>query len=165
MLFRLAALDQAKKWVGVKEHPAGSNRGPQIDQWQKRTNGATGYPWCAAFLFCMFDDVGLNLKRVGLRLPSFVQDWVRWARERGYVVERPLKGDVVCFDWDSDRVRDHIGIVDKVLALRWRNKKFVGYIRTIEGNTAVGNDSNGGQVMVRWRWVNSATVFVRVPGK
>jgi hypothetical protein len=71
---------------------------------------------------------------------------------------------VICFDWDRNDWSDHIGLVDRVLALRWKSKVFVGYVRTIEGNTAAGNDSNGGQVQVRHRWVNDKTVFVRVPG-
>lgn len=165
MLFRLAALDHAKKWVGVKEHPAGSNRGPQIDQWQKRTNGVTGYPWCAAFVYCMFQDAGTDLRKRGLTTPSWVVGWVNWARTNEHDRVRPLRGDVVCFDWNEDGTRDHIGIVDRVLALRWKSGKFVGFLRTVEGNTAVGNDSNGGQVMVRTRWVNAYTVFIRVPGK
>ena len=160
MIVRLAALAQAVKYIGVKEHPPGTNKGPQIDVWQKRTNGITGYPWCAAFIWCMFDDVGKKLHFTG---PALVQNWVLWGKAMGHNVLRPLRGDVVCYDWDAGGWADHIGIVEKVLALRWRKDKFVGWIRAIEGNTSAGNDSNGGQVQRRWRWVNGAQVFLRIP--
>lgn len=160
-LARLAALDRARAFVGVKEHPYGSNKGPQIEKWQKRVNGLTGYPWCAAFLWCMFDDVG---KRLTIPGPALVENWDRWADQNGRLVSRPLKGDVICYDWNRDNWSDHIGIVDKVLALRWKGKVFVGCVRAIEGNTSAGNDSNGGQVQVRTRWLNDKTKFVRIPG-
>jgi hypothetical protein len=154
-VFGVKALERAKKYVGVKENPPGSNHGPLIDQWQRRTNGVTGYPWCAAFVWCMFDDVG---KKVSIPGPALVENWVTHLPH----VERPFKGDVVCYDWDSNGWSDHIGLVDKVLALRWKSGKFTGWVRTIEGNTSGGNDSNGGQVQVRWRWVNDKTVFIRL---
>lgn len=160
--FRLRALKRARQYVGVKEHPPGSNHGPKIDDWCWRTNGLRGgYPWCAAFLWCMFDDVGLRLRFDG---PALVENWVRWGRTKKYVVTRPFRGDVCCFDWDANGWRDHIGIVDRVLAVRWRGGRFVGWVRSVEGNTAAGNDSNGGQVQVRWRWVNGSQVYLRIPG-
>lgn len=155
MLFGLKALERAHKYVGVKENPPGSNHGVLIDQWQRRTNGVTGYPWCAAFAWCMFDDVG---KTLHFEKPALVEAWVNHFPH----VTRPYKGDVVCYDWDSNGWSDHIGFVDKVLALRWKNGRFVGWIRTVEGNTSSGNDSNGGQVQIRWRWVNAKTVFIRL---
>ena len=60
-LARLAAVDHARKYIGVRESPPNSNRGPVIDRWQKRVNGITGYPWCAAFIWCMFDDIGRKI--------------------------------------------------------------------------------------------------------
>jgi len=165
MSYRLKALERARKYIGVKEHPAGSNHGVLIDKWCKLTNGlAGGYPWCAAFMYCMFLDAGVDLKKSGLNGPALVENWVAFARVRGWVVVRPLKGDVCCFDWDGNGWRDHIGIVDRVLAVRWKAGRFVGWVRSVEGNTAAGNDSNGGQVQTRWRWVNGSQVYVRVPG-
>lgn len=165
--FRLRALERARKYVGVKETPPGSNHGTLIDQWCFRTNGLRGgYPWCAAFMWCMFDDVGLRLRFTG---PALVENWVRWGRTMGYVVVRPRKGDVCCFDWSDggDGWRDHIGLVDRVLALRFKDGLFVGWVRSVEGNTSssdAGSQSNGGQVAVRWRWVNGRQVYLRIPG-
>ena len=160
--FRLRALERARKYVGTKEQPAGSNHGLLIDQWCYRTNGLRGgYPWCAAFMFCMFDDVGKHLRISG---PALVENWVGWGRANKYVVTRPRRGDVCCFDWDANGWRDHIGIVDRVLAIRWVGNRFVGWVKSIEGNTSSGNDSNGGQVQIRYRWVNGSQVYLRIPG-
>jgi len=55
------------------------------------------------------------------------------------------------FDWNADGRYDHTG-----LFVRWINEK---EFETIEGNTAVGNDSNGGNVMKRVR-KNINVIFV-----
>ena len=166
--YRLGALARATKYIGTKEKPAGSNHGPKIDEWCQRTNGIRGgYPWCAAFMYCMFADIGCDLKGKGLSGPALVENWVTLARKRLWTRTRPYKGDVCCFDWDSNGWRDHIGIVERVLAVRWRGGKFVGWVRSIEGNTAAtasGDQSNGGMVERKWRWVNGSQVYIRVPG-
>lgn len=165
MSYRLKALENAVSHIGVKEDPPGSNHGHSIDQWCQRTNGiAGGYPWCAAFMYCMFADAGLDLKVSGLTQPSWVESWVGFGRARRWIHTRPFRGDVVCFDWSADGLRDHIGIVERVLAIRWRGGKFVGWVRSVEGNTSAGNDSNGGEVQRRWRWHNGAQVYIRIPG-
>ena len=42
--YREQAVQRARQFVGVKEHPPGSNRGPQVDKWQRHTNRMVGYP-------------------------------------------------------------------------------------------------------------------------
>jgi hypothetical protein len=49
---------------------------------------------------------------------------------------------------------DHIGIVEEYLG--------GGKFRAIEGNTSIGNDSNGGQVMRRLRYLTQVNGFGRV---
>jgi len=170
---RYRALERATKWLGVKEHPANSNRGPDlpprgtppkkggIDLWCRRANGLVGYPWCSAFLCAMYSDEGYVIPDPRRASVGFFE---AWARRVGYLVTRPFKGDVICYRFDADNWPDHIGFVEKVLALRWRNGKFVGFVRTIEGNTSFGNDANGGQVQRRWRWLDGRQQFVRIPG-
>lgn len=163
--YRLRALANATTHIGVHEQPAGSNHGPHIDGWCYRANGIKGgYPWCAAFMYSMFGDAGIDLHTAGLEQPSFVESWVKLGRDRGWVNARPFRGDVVCFDWGADGLRDHIGIVERVLAVRWRRGRFVGWVRSIEGNTSARSDSNGGEVQRRWRWHNGAQVYLRIPG-
>jgi len=57
------------------------------------------------------------------------------------------------FDWNKDGRYDHTG-----LFVKWIDKDT---FETIEGNTAIGNDSNGGQVMKRRRNKNVA-LFVHI---
>lgn len=117
-------------------------------------------PWCAAFVCWCFERAGRKLTFPKRASVGFFENW---AKEHGYLVKRPFRGDLVCYRFDSDDWPDHIGFVERVLAVRWLNGKFVGYVRTIEGNTAYGNDANGGKVMRRWRWIQRAK-FVRIPG-
>ena len=157
MLKRLQALEHAQAFIGVSEQPPGSNHGKWVDRWQLRTNGVTGYPWCAAFVYCMFLDVGVRVKA---QEPSFVGSWEQWADDTNNEVYRPFRGDLVCYSWNGETPdpQDHIGLVERVLALPWPRNGRRYYIRAVEGNT-------GDAVRRRWRWIDPKTVaFVRVPG-
>lgn len=171
MTIREAALRQAITFIGVTEKPPGSNRGPQIDQWNKDACGVVGVSWCCSFMHGMF-------KRVGFLLPggASVGNLLAAARSAGWLVpstkkgQRPLRGDLACFELGEGAYDygDHIGIVERVLALRYSGGKFTGWIQTIEGNTssnAAGSQSNGICVDRKRRWMRGISAeFVRVPG-
>ena len=84
--------------------------------------------WCAIFVSwvadqCGYLDVGVLPKMEGVR------PYVDWFIERGQWQGRdyePSPGDIIFFDWESDGLADHVGIVEKV-----EN----GLVFTIEGNT------------------------------
>lgn len=167
---RLQALAHATTFVGTSEQPPGSNRGPMIDRWCRDACGLVGVFWCAAFQHGMFKLAGFNLPggcSVGNVLTA--------AKQNGWEVARPRKGDLVCFQWGPGSpygaFGDHIGIVNRVLALRWNGGVFAGWIATIEGNTSAqanltDSQSNGGGVFRRTRWIRTpiGARFVRVPG-
>lgn len=162
---RVRALSKARTYVGVHERPAGSNRGPEIDRWCRWANGLVGYPWCAAFA------CGMVREACGLIVPTPKRASVgfleAWAAEVGSVLKagtRPRRGDWICYRFDSDNWPDHIGLVDRVLAVEWDGRWFTGAVRTIEGNTAAGDDANGGQVQVRYR-SNVRAAFIRLDAK
>ena len=83
--------------------------------------------WCAIFVSwcadqCGYLDVGVLPKMEGVR------PYVDWFIERGQWQGRdyePSPGDIIFFDWESDGLADHVGIVEKV-----EN----GLVYTIEGN-------------------------------
>lgn len=157
---RVQALEQARLYVGVREQPSGSNRGPHIDRWCRWANGLVGYPWCAAFVCGMYREAcGLIVPEPRRASVGFLQ---AWANEVGALLpagKRPARGDLVCYRFDSDNWPDHIGIVDR--CPRWG--RYRGYVRTIEGNTSAGNDANGGQVQVRYREIAVSRVrFIRL---
>lgn len=159
---RIRALEIAQGEVGVKEDPAGSNTGPRVRQYQAATSlKGTGWPWCMAFVCWCYKQAGKPLPYPSASVGLFLE----WAKKVGDVVpnNRPFRGDLVCYRWGSDNWPDHVGIVERVLAVRWRSRDFVGFVRTIEGNTAFGNDANGGQVQRRTRWHGRCS-YVRIPG-
>ena len=144
------ALTEAKKHIGVKESPAGSNR-VKFSAWY----GIVG-PWCAMFVTYCFDTQGSKAFTKGSRY-AYVPAIVAAARAGGRglaITSNPKPGDLVCFDWERNGVSDHVGIFEK-----WNGD---GTFSAIEGNTSSSNNSNGGQVMRRSRPRSLVQAFVRV---
>ena len=152
-----AALPIASREVGVKENPAGSNTGPRVKVYLQ---GHPPEPWCADFVTWV-------LKQAGFPQPtwnwSYCPSWAAAAASETAGMrpltkdEIPQDGDLALYDWGHDGVPDHIGIVKSVLA--GRPVAFTA----IEGNTAIGNDSNGGQVLERQRNRGDVHMFIRLP--
>jgi hypothetical protein len=137
------ALAEALRHVGVRESPPGSNR-TMFGRWF----GVDGVPWCAIFASYAFDvGAGVVLCRgwrgagVGPRGVAYVPTLAAWLKATGRAVSEPEPGDLAVFDWDGG-LPDHVGIVVRPTAAG---------VDTVEGNTAVGNDSDGGEVMRRSR--------------
>jgi hypothetical protein len=150
-----ARLDRAKGEIGKKESPVRSNM-QQYGAWY----GMNGVPWCA--IFCTWcDQTGSKPTKSFVKgskyayVPYVIND-ARLGRNGLSLTSSPSPGDLVCFDWHRDGEYDHIGLV-------LTKPDSSGYFQAIEGNTSVGNDSNGGQVMRRQRDAGGqATVFCRV---
>jgi len=147
----LKVLREALTHLGTRESPPGSNDNPF-----GREYGVNFQPWCAIFL-------SICAKHVGVKFwQSYVPSVVHLAHlgQQGLTLVhwtdvRP--GDLICYDWpgESKGVADHIGILEK--------KTSPTQFTAIEGNTAVGNNSNGGEVMRRTdRYVNEVQAFVRL---
>ena len=152
------ALIEALKHIGVKESPSGSNR-TAFGAWY----GVDGVAWCNIFVSYCFQ-VGATyticdgFKGAGTKAGkgcAYVPTTAAWLKATGLWVGRtqPRPGDIAIFNWDGG-VPDHIGIVEEDLG--------DGQFTTIEGNTAVGNDSNGGEVMRRQRHLLQVDGFGRV---
>jgi len=152
------ALAEALRHVGVRESPPGSNRTP-FGRWF----GVDGVPWCAIFASYSYE-VGAGVvlchgwhgAGVHPRGVAYVPTLEAWLRATGRWLapsERPRPGDLVLFDWDGGIV-DHVGIVERPLGR--------GRVATVEGNTGVGNDANGGAVLRRTRSTAQAAGFGRV---
>jgi hypothetical protein len=148
------ALAEALRHVGVRESPPGSNR-TMFGRWF----GVDGVPWCAIFAsYCYDVGAGVVLCRgwhgagVAPRGVAYVPTLGAWLKATGRVVETPQPGDLAIFDWDGG-LPDHVGLV-----IRRRGDE----LDTVEGNTAVGNDSDGGEVMRRARKVAQVAVFGRI---
>jgi hypothetical protein len=149
---REAALAKAATQLGTKEVPPNSNQVPYT-KWY----GMTG-PWCAMFATWCYEQVGDSPSFVRGTSYAYVPYIVNDARSKRNglsVTSSPAPGDLVCFDWEGDGVFDHVGLFEQ-----WLPSSSAFY--AIEGNTATGNDSDGGEVMRRQRSAGSGTVFVRV---
>ncbi len=154
---RLRALNYARTYIGIKE--TSYNRGPLIDRWNQDAGVPVGSSWCMSFVHGMYLKAGKTIG--GWASVGFFETW---AAANGELVDRPFKGDIVCYDWNGDGWPDHVGIVERVLALRWKGRLFVGWIQTVEGNTSsglAGSQSNGDGVYRRRRWCSHCK-FARV---
>ena len=116
--------------------------------------GFDGVAWCGIFVSWVYFTAGRSLGNIGFSKGfAGCQTFYEWAVKNNKVVNNPMPGDIVLFDWNKDKRFDHVGIFEKWIS----NESF----NSIEGNTSLKNDSNGGSVMKRVRNVKSA-VFVRV---
>lgn len=86
----------------------------------------------------------------------FIVDDARAGRNGLHLTNDPIKGDLVCYDWNDDGEADHVGFFD-----HWLDRS-AGTFATVEGNTSMTNQSNGGAVMQRQRSKSDVQAFVRV---
>jgi len=153
------ALAEARRFVGTVESPPGSNRTP-FGAWF----GADGAPWCAIFVsYCFAVGAGYTIA-AGFSGPgctsrgcSYVPTTRAWLKAAGMWLGRvePRPGDIAVYNWDGGEPA-HIGIVE--------SGDGRGAFTAIEGNTAVGDDSNGGAVMRRARRLSEVDGFGRITG-
>ena len=153
----LRALEEARRHVGTKESPPDSNRTP-FGRWF----GVDGVKWCNVFVsYCFAVGGGYTIcsgfRGAGIypKGCTYVPTTEAWLRATGLWVGRATSrpGDIAIFNWDGG-VPDHIGIVERYLG----GGRFV----SIEGNTSVGNESDGGAVMRRTRALTQVNGFGRV---
>ena len=134
-LKRDRVLSIAAAEIGTKEDPAGSNR-VKYGAWF----GLNGYAWCMMFVQWVF-------ARAGLPLPvhtASCTELANYARTHGQWVTSGYKpGDILFLHWNkSAAATEHTGIVEAIHAT---------YVTTIEGNTSLTSQDNGGAVMRRNR--------------
>ena len=111
--------------VAVAQAEIGNSGGMKYCEWY-------GYDyrvsWCAIFVSwvadqCGYLDAGVLPKMEGVR------PYVDWFKDRDQWQGRdyePSPGDIIFFDWESDGLADHVGIVERVED---------GLIYTVEGNS------------------------------
>jgi CHAP domain len=160
MLARERALEMALAEAAMHVHEEGPNTGARVKEYQAATSlGGTGWAWCDAFCDYCFSQAGRPLEE--LKRSAGVELSFELARTRGWLVDEPARGDLVCFQWDSGPL-DHIGFVVQPMP--------DGSIKTVEGNTSgmpgegtAQGEGDGVFVKVRPRKVCAA--FIRVPGE
>ena len=141
----------------VGTHEVGfHNLGRRVEQYQRADSlPGVGYAWCMSFVQWCYREAGHPLPD----LTASVGNFLGYARHVGWVIQRPARDDLVCFNFDADNWPDHVGFV------RWRIPG--GLIATVEGNTspdASGSQADGGSVARKIRRARRCA-FVRVPGR
>jgi hypothetical protein len=141
--------------VGYKESPSGSNM-TKYGSWY----GDNGKKWCAVFVSWVFAQAGFKWPKQLDSVKGFIWVPVILIRARQFPLMYtrtfdPQPGDIVVFDWNKDGEPDHVGIFKSWLV---KGKTF----ECVEGNTSVGNQSNGGAVMLRSRKIADVAAFIQI---
>jgi Putative peptidoglycan binding domain/CHAP domain len=147
---RQSIIDKAASQNGIKEAPSNSNK-TIYGQWY----GLDGVKWCAIFVSWVYNHAGHPLEAID-RPNGYqsCQSGFNFWKRKNRLTKEPQPGDIVLYDWTGDGICDHTGIfIEWVDAAQTR-------FRAWEGNTAQGNDSDGGQVMLRERKKTMVRAFV-----
>jgi peptidoglycan hydrolase-like protein with peptidoglycan-binding domain len=147
---RQSILDTAAAENGIKESPSNSNK-TKYGAWY----GLDGEKWCAIFVSFIYHHAGHPLEAIDRPkgYQSCQSGFNFWKRKNRFTKE-PQPGDIVLYDWTGDGHCDHTGIF--VTWLDDAKTRFQAW----EGNTAQGNDSDGGQVILRERRKTMVSAFV-----
>lgn len=129
-------VDKAASQIGYTESPSGSNH-TKYGAWY----GLDYNPWCDMFVSWCADQIGAG-NVVGKY--AYCPSHVNYFKNKGQWLDReekPRPGDIVFFSNGSRAC--HVGIVER--------RNGTSSVTTIEGNTSVTSNDNGGAVMRRTR--------------
>lgn len=133
----------SQREIGTAESPAGSNRVKYNTAYYGREVSGDAYPWCCVFLWWVFREVGASALFYGGGRTASCGALADFARRNGRFISSGYRAGDLVFLRFGGRAIQHIGIVERV--------RTDGSLVTIEGNTGIGNDANGGQVQRRVR--------------
>ena len=141
-------LDIALAQLGTKESPAGSNNVKYNTAYYGREvyDGLweTTFPWCVVFLWWCFREAGASALFYGGDKTASCGTLLGYYRARGQTVTDGdyQPGDLLFYNFTGGSDPEHVGLCES----------FGGAtVMSIEGNTGIGNDANGGAVMRRSR--------------
>lgn len=140
-------LELARAELGTREFPPGSNKVKYNDAFDWGN-----IHWCLVFIWWLFRELGIQHLFFDGEKCAYVPAFQDWARKQGLLVKEPRAGDLICFDFNGNGQADHIGLCES-----WDGT----YITTIDGNTGVGNEANGGAVMRRRRHKQYIVAVIR----
>lgn len=134
----------AQSQVGTTEYPPNSNECVYNDAYYGHRVSGSSYPWCCVFVWWCFAQFTPCL----VKKTASCMDLAQWFKDNGQWHASPKVGDVVFFKFNTNsRWTNHVGLVKEVIDGGVK-------IKTIEGNTSVTSDDNGGAVMERTRSSN-----------
>lgn len=137
-------LDIARAELGTTESPAGSNNVMYNTAYYGREvyDGLwdTEFPWCVVFLWWCFRQAGAAELFYGGSKTASCRQLLSYHKRQAVTDYQP--GDIIFYNFHGKATAEHVGICESAGG---------SSIVTIEGNTGVGNDANGGAVMRRTR--------------
>lgn len=135
-------LKTAENEIGVTEYPPNSNKVKYNTAYYGSEVSGSAYPWCCVFVWWVFAQYSPCL----VWKTASCSELGNWFKTNSQWYNQPKIGDVVFFKFKTnDRWTNHCGIVKSING---------SIIETIEGNTSVNSDDNGGAVMIRQRTSN-----------
>jgi len=136
-------IDRAKAEIGTHEAPPNSNNVKYNTWYYGHPVAGPEYPWCAVFISWLFKAE----QGICPRTASCV-NMLAWFEKKRQIVNKPQAGDIVFFKYNTNNRRtNHVGLVVSV-------SDDGRTINTIEGNTSISSQDNGGKVMQRNRYSN-----------
>ena len=130
-------LDIARREIGTKESPAGSNKVKYNTAYYGREVSGGNYAWCCAFVWWCFQEAGASGLFYGGGRTAYCPTLKTYHKGQAVTGDyRP--GDVIFFNFKGAKNAAHVGICES-----WDGK----YITTIDGNTGLGDQANGGAVL------------------
>lgn len=136
-------LEIARAQIGVKESPPNSNKVLYNTWYYGYTVSGAAYPWCMTFVQWVMNQAKVN---VPIKTASCSALMTAAQKAGQWVTKNYQPGDVLIYTFNSARNPSHTGILESVSG---------STVTAIEGNTAIGNDSDGGEVMRRTRNVST----------
>ena len=134
-------INKAYAEVGITEYPPNSNNVKYNTFFYGKEVRGAQYPWCCTFIWWILSSCGINVPKTASCMVLG-----QWFKDNGRWYTKPKVGDIVCFKYNTNSGwTNHVGIVVDVKG---------NEITTIEGNTSVNSDDNGGAVMKRNRSKN-----------
>lgn len=152
-MIREKIIEIAKAEIETTEYPPNSNHN-KYGAWF----GFDGVPWCAIFCSYCYWFGDFPIKNGGYS-KGFAGVGTALINFKDRITKDPQPADLAIFDWNADQKPDHVG-----LFLGWKDRAN-GIFETIEGNTSVSNQSNGGAVMRRERNVRQVVAFINLIGE
>ena len=144
----------------VKEDPKGSNRGEMVSAYLASTGLGSGYPWCMAFVYYVFNELSKQLGQTNpLPKTAGVMDhWGKATKDEKITIDQARQdpnlvrpGQIFIMSRPGKGL-GHTGIV---IGVDPQKKTFT----TIEGNTNDQQSGEGDRVGVNVRRLDSKTLI------
>lgn len=153
------ALTIAQSQIGVREVPPGSNRGPEVDAYQRSVglNPEGKYSWCAAFVYYCFNKASIELATINplVKTGGVLKHWNETHGRKILTSEvnkdTSLEGTI--FVISEAGGFGHTGMVE---SFDFPSR----VVTTVEGNTNEGGSREGIGVFRRKREIHAIKGFI-----